>query len=310
MIRKILPMFGLAVAGIGLAVLVAFMHGGMRAETAGPFIAPSQPPYPIFVAGAGMVEASTENIAIGTPVAGIVSEINVQAGSRVKKGEPLFSIDSRATRAELAVRQAAVQVAQAQLAEAKNLFSRAESITNSQAISVEERDTRRCAVQIAEAQLAQAQANVQSTETDLDRMTVRAPVDGEVLQLNVHLGEFAPANVVRPPAVLFGNTRRLHVRVDVDEEDAWRVRAGEPATGFLRGNRDIKTALQFVRIEPYVVPKLSLTGEATERVDTRVLQVIYSFKPGTLPIHVGQQMDVYVEAPDQKSLAAANGNQP
>jgi hypothetical protein len=32
-------------------------------------------------------------------------------------------------------------------------------------------------------------------------------------------------------------------------------------------------------------------------VDTRVLQVIYRFKPGSFPIHVGQQMDVFIEAP-------------
>jgi HlyD family secretion protein len=327
MMRKnITPLLIVIVVGFALAFSMALihhgkvfmhMHGGGASKSSGaptepaqPFIAPAQSPYPTFVAGAGIVEASTENIAIAPFVGGVVSEINVRVGSRVKKSDPLFSIDSRATRAELAVRRAAVQVAEAQLEEAQNLFARAESITNAQAMSVEDRDNRRYAVEIAKAQLAQAQANIQSSKTDLDRMTVRAPVDGDVLQLNVHLGEFAPANAVSPPAILFGNTQTLHVRVDVDEEDAWRVRVGEPATGFLRGNKDIKTPLQFVRIEPYVVPKLSLTGDPTERVDTRVLQVIYSFKPGDLPIHVGQQMDVYIEAPDQKSLTAANSNQP
>jgi HlyD family secretion protein len=44
------------------------------------------------------------------------------------------------------------------------------------------------------------------------------------------------------------------------------------------------------------VPKKSLTGDSTERVDTRVLQVIFSFEPGELPIYVGQQMDVFIEA--------------
>lgn len=46
-----------------------------------------------------------------------------------------------------------------------------------------------------------------------------------------------------------------------------------------------------------MVPKVSLTGQSTERTDTRVLQVIYSFDPATLPIYVGQQMDVFIEAP-------------
>ena len=68
------------------------------------------------------------------------------------------------------------------------------------------------------------------------------------------------------------------------------------AIGFLRGNNQIKTPLHFVCFEPYVVPKVSLTGDSTERVDTRVLQVIYSFERGNLPIYIGQQMDVYIDA--------------
>ena len=48
--------------------------------------------------------------------------------------------------------------------------------------------------------------------------------------------------------------------------------------------KDIHTPLHFVRFEPYVIPKESLTGDTTERVDTRVLQVIYSFDRGDMPI--------------------------
>jgi hypothetical protein len=46
-----------------------------------------------------------------------------------------------------------------------------------------------------------------------------------------------------------------------------------------------------------VIPKASLTGQSTERTDTRVLQVIYSFNRAALPVYVGQQMDAYIEAP-------------
>jgi len=50
-----------------------------------------------------------------------------------------------------------------------------------------------------------------------------------------------------------------------------------------------------VPVEPYVVPKRSLTGDSTERVDTRVMQAVYSFPRGRLPVYVGQQMDVFIE---------------
>ena len=132
---------------------------------------------------------------------------------------------------------------------------------------------------------------------------MRAPVDGQVLQLKVHLGEFAPVAATaagEPPLILLGSVTPLHVRVDVDENDAWRVRTGAPASGYLRGNKNIKTPLTFVRFEPYVVPKKSLTGDSTERVDTRVLQVIFSFERGDLPIFVGQQMDVFIDFPQSR----------
>ena len=163
--------------------------------------------------------------------------------------------------------------------------------------SIEERDTRRFTAQKAEATLAQNRANLRSALTDLERLTVRAPVDGQVLQLKVHLGEFAPTGVLQTPLILFGTVEPVYVRVNVDENEAWRVSAKAAAMGYLRGNKEISTPLQFVRFEPYVLPKTSLTGESTERVDTRVLQVIYSFKRGNLPIYVGQQMDVYIDSP-------------
>src|SRR6516225_11269054 len=75
-----------------------------------------------------------------------------------------------------------------------------------------------------------------------------------------------------------GSVTPLHVRVDVDEHDAWRVRGGAPAAASPRGNGSIRIPLEFVRFEPYVVPKKSLTGDSTERVDTRVLQIIYRVK--------------------------------
>ena len=89
----------------------------------------------------------------------------------------------------------------------------------------------------------------------------------------------------------------MAVRVDVDENDAWRVEAGRPARAILRGNTEVSFPLTFVRFEPYVIPKRSLTGESTERVDTRVLQIIYNFDKKDLPIFVGQLVDVYIESP-------------
>jgi multidrug efflux pump subunit AcrA (membrane-fusion protein) len=132
-------------------------------------------------------------------------------------------------------------------------------------------------IEIAGAEVAAADAQVKATQTNIERLTVTAPVDGEVLQVKVRPGEYAQAGPLATPLMLLGDVSKVHVRVDIDENDAWRVAADASAVATVRGNRDLKTNLKFVRIEPYVVPKKSLTGESTERVDTRVLQVLYSF---------------------------------
>jgi RND family efflux transporter MFP subunit len=305
MIRKyLIPV--LALAGIGFGV-VTVVNGNKVLPPAAPVAEPSKAPYQTFVAGSGIVESSTENIAIGTEVAGLVSKIYVHIGSHVKAGDPLFTIDDRATRAELAQKQAALQVAEATVEQATNQFAIVQALADHRALSEQEHLNRRDTLSVAQAKLLQARADLQATQTDLDRLTVRAPVNGEVLQLKVHLGEYAQAGVLAQALILLGSVDPLNVRVDVDENDAWRVKGGASAMGFLRGNRDIKTPLKFVRFEPFVIPKTSLTGDTTERVDTRVLQVIYSFARGDLPIYVGQQMDVFIEAPDAQATSPDTG---
>jgi hypothetical protein len=66
----------------------------------------------------------------------------------------------------------------------------------------------------------------------------------------------------------------------------------------LKGSPGEELPLTFVRVEPFVIPKRSLTGLSTERVDTRVLQIIYAVEPEDKPLYVGQQLDVYIDASD------------
>lgn len=137
-----------------------------------------------------------------------------------------------------------------------------------------------------------AQANV--TKVNLDRLLVRAPRDGTVLQINIREGEFVTTTPPEPP-ILFGDIEQLQVRVDVDEVNAPLVKPNTSAVAYLKGDTSHPIPLEFVRIDPYIVPKRSLTGANTERVDVRVLQVIYRFKPDSRPVYVGQQVDVFIE---------------
>ncbi|HZV00574.1 MAG TPA: efflux RND transporter periplasmic adaptor subunit [Planctomycetota bacterium] len=144
----------------------------------------------------------------------------------------------------------------------------------------------------AKAEVLQAEAMLKQTEVDIDRSTVKAPTDATVLQVSVREGMYAqPQNDL----VLLGNTQRLNVRVDVDEESAPLVRAGCKATALIKNFPDAPVPLEFVRIEPWVQPKKSLTGDNSERVDTRVLQVIFRLGAAPVPVYVGQQVDVFME---------------
>jgi hypothetical protein len=72
----------------------------------------------------------------------------------------------------------------------------------------------------------------------------------------------------------------------------------------VRGATRQRYNLKFVRVEPYVIPKKSLTGNNSEPVDTRVLQVIYSFVPGDRPVYVGRQLDLFIDASESLSAPA------
>jgi multidrug efflux pump subunit AcrA (membrane-fusion protein) len=257
-----------------------------------------------------VIEASTENIAIGTPLSGIVPKVFVRAGDAVKAGDPLFELDTRQLRAELEVRRQALavagsraRVADARLEDLRRQLAFAEDVKDKRAISSEELSRRRSAVQTAEAeqaearaQVAAAESQVQATAVEIGRSTVRSPIDAEVLQVKLRVGEFAAAAAGASPLILLGRSRPLHVRVDVDEHEGWRVRAGATAIGRMRGNAELKSPLSFVRFEPFVVPKRSLTGDSTERVDTRVLQIIYKVERDDLPLFIGEQLDVFIDA--------------
>ncbi len=114
------------------------------------------------------------------------------------------------------------------------------------------------------------------------------------MQVKVRAGEFAPAAVLTNALMVLGVTDPLHVRVEIDESEIPRFHQGTAAYAAVRGRADQQVPLNFVRAEPLVVPKRSLSGGVSERVDTRVLELIYSVSPRELEATVGQQVDVFI----------------
>jgi multidrug resistance efflux pump len=150
-------------------------------------------------------------------------------------------------------------------------------------------------IMVQQAIVDQAAANVSKAEIELALRTVVAPTDATVLQVKIRVGEFAPAAVLTTPLMILGVTNPLHIRVDIDESEIPRFHESAKAYASVRGRPDIKVEIQFVRSEPYVIPKKTLNGGVSERVDTRVLQIIYSVLPTNIDAITGQQVDVYIE---------------
>lgn len=309
MTRFLLPFLALAGFFFGIYSVI---KGNQQPPVIPAVVEPAQAPFKDFIAGAGIIESKNRNVAIGTPLPGIVKNLLVKVGNKVKTGDVLFSLDDRDALAELHVKEsdletarASVSEAEASLNDARTLQRLAESVTDRRAISIEELDRRRNAVLIANSRLKSAKARVEQVEaqlahsrTTLERLTIRAPMEGEILQINIRPGEFAQSGMLPVPLLVMGNLDQLHVRVDIDENDAWRFDPRSDAVAYLRGNRDFSTPLKLAYVEPFVVPKKSLTGDSTERVDMRVLQALYSFDRSKLNAYVGQQVDVFIATPN------------
>ncbi len=303
--------FALSIAGVVMMTQVMKTIHGQEVKIPPPPVAPPEKRAPDDIGATGILEAKDENVAIGVPVPGLVKEVKVKVNQVVKAGEPLLLLDDRELgashlkqKAAVAVGEANLVVAQAQLAKMQDMLDRLKSVPDQRAISQDDLRNRsndvlvaKAQQQAAEAQLVAAKADVQQTELLIQRLTVLAPRDGTILQVNIRAGEYAsPQN--KQPALVLGEIGTLHVRADVDEQNAVSVQENAPARISLKGDSTKQFEAKFVRVEPYVIPKVSLTGASTERVDTRVLQIIYEIerdeKPGAPKLYVGMQVDVSI----------------
>lgn len=284
---------------LSLAVAGAAGAGVMVARDDAAPTAPLTPATPVDdgrVAGSGIVEADTGTIAVGTPVTGLVERIDVNWNENVAKGAPLFRIDARDLLNRRGSLVAAIDQATAGLPAIQRKLDAISAPQMAGFVTRNDLVQRQSDLAVANANVEAARAQLHELDAEVARRTIRAPVSGRVLKINVRPGEVAEAAAAAGPVLLMGGDDRLYIRVDVDEHDAWRVRSGVPGEAYVQGNHRLHVPLRFVRVEPFVQPKTSLTGAAAERTDTRVLQLIYSFDPRALPVYIGQQVDVVLDA--------------
>lgn len=288
-----------SLAGIFFAIFMVFYSN--KAEDIAPIpFPPAKIPYNQFVAGEGIIESASENVFIGTPFNEIVETVSVHSGDLVKKADPLFILNTDSKRAALNEALKKIEATSILFEQEERRLSYFMALQNKAAVSKKEFEDQLAARDSAFASLELAKASAKALEVDIERSTIRAPFDGIVLEVNVRPGQTASTNPFDQKALILFGKKELNVRINVDESDIPRVKLGAEGILFIRGSKEIYLPIKFIRVERNVRPKLSLSGNATERVDTRVLQLIYAIESNSDLLFVGQMVDCYMESKNEK----------
>ena len=186
-------------------------------------------------------------------------------------------MDDRELRAQLQTKTDSLPSASARIAEqdiqlrnVQDQLRRLQSVKDRRAVSEDDVQRKWHEVEAAKRGLIRSKADLQLAKTQrdevqaiLERLTIRAPRAGTILQVNIRAGEYAMVNA-NEPLILLGDIETFQVRADIDEVNAPLVIPGSPAVAYLKGRTEHAISLTFDRIEPYIVPKRSLTGDNRE----------------------------------------------
>ncbi|RZI46205.1 efflux RND transporter periplasmic adaptor subunit [Candidatus Finniella inopinata] len=304
---NLIAVFGLL--GLIGAIVYTFTLGRPAVMPPNQLTIPPSSPFTHNIAAKGLIEANTQNINIGSFVPGVVDQVMVKEGDRVKKGDFLFCLDQRTETTQLALDQKdlesakySVDVAKADFAEANDQYGRAKNLRTG-VVSLEELKKREFSVQRTQAQLNLEDAKLQSAQEkvslsriSLEKLTVKSPIDGLVLKVRIRPGEYINQTTQTLSPLTIGNPYPLHVRVQIDENDTWRLDPKAKVIAVLRSNQATTFPLTFIRLEPYAQPKQNLSGDSRELIDTRIVEIIYKIEGDFPSLLIGQQVDVFIEA--------------
>jgi HlyD family secretion protein len=257
--------------------------------------------------GTGSVESRT-TANVGFEIVGLVSAIRVDQGDRVLAGQELATIDNRTLRAEVALAEQQVALAEstsrrlsadisrskAVLKAAEANLQRVEPLVDGGAVSGEVMDNALERHQVALADLDRAEAaelegrqaiasaerQLDRVEAELDRTTARSPFDGVVIRRAREVGDVAVAGA----AVLeLAATDTIWARAWVDETYLAALRVGQPARLALRS----ESARE-------LVGHVSRIGREVDR-ETRELLVDVAFDDPPESLVFGQRVDLWIE---------------
>lgn len=268
-------------------------------------------PYEKGVYATGIVEShqpTGQNINIYPEVSGAITAVFAREGESLKKGEPILRLDDSIQKEIVAKDAAQIRYEQASLVNLKEQLNKTHKsyLIDPKSVSKNALDTAINAVKIQQENVNLAQKQYDADYALWERYTLRAPVDGVILRVGVALGDYGSPQgrydtytQAMLPIVEMGIVNPyLEVRCFLDEILVPTLPKSSQleATLFIRGVNDRGIPLEFIKIQPYLIPNIQLSSEKTERVDVRVLPIIFKFtKPDDINIFPGQLVDIYIK---------------
>lgn len=250
----------------------------------------------------------------------LVANLQVKQSEHEKALANLHKLEAFPRKEDLIIAEEALKKAQIALNAAKTQHEMILNLPNPRALSKEEQDKRLYKLQTAEAemreaqaqyekiksgtwepdlkiamyQVAQAQADVDAIKAEIERTSIKSPIDGTILQIKIHEGE-TPTSDMSKTAIIVGNTDEYYLRVSVDQFNVSNLTPNAPAAAFRQGNRSTEFLLEFLHFEPFMIPKRYLTNSVDEKIDTQIFEILYRIVKKDSGLFIGEKMDVFID---------------
>jgi RND family efflux transporter MFP subunit len=218
----------------GLWLLACGMHGEACAQT---------PDRNQAVVGVGCTMLAYRAIEVRSPVSGLLESVPVSRGQAVRKGAVVATLESSAERSAVWVAQhratmvGTVDSGQARVDLLGRKYERRKALADEQALSLQDRDDADLERRLAAAELKQAQENrelarreLKQAEDQLERRTIRSPVDGLVVDQYIQVGELVDPSDAKKPIVRLIQYDPLRVEVMAPVSQFGKVKVGDTVT--------------------------------------------------------------------------------
>ena len=174
-----------------------------------------------------------DRVEIKSKASGLVEELPVNQGDRIKKGDLIARLDQKDERAAVSQAQADFDIARAELVKAEREDQRKTELFSEHLISEEERDQMVLDLAIAKGKLVQATTALERAKERLSESIVRAPIDGIILQKYVEKGQIIASGISNvsggTPIVDIADMSTVFIQAGVDEVDIGKIKIGQPA---------------------------------------------------------------------------------